>query len=217
MSDPGTWLYSPLGRTYGPDCRFSTVTGDTETARWTPYLPTMAWYDVYVWWVSGWDRTENARFTVHHQQGEDVHLVDQSTGGEEWYHLGEYLFGQGTEGWVEISTEGCQQGKRVVADAVLFVPPEGIQPGGSPNGQADIGIHPNPAVSTISIQIPEGVVSRLEIYDVSGRKVFSLDSSSGLPGSIVLDACGMEPGVYFILAACTSGETLRERCLVVDQ
>jgi hypothetical protein len=214
MTNPGLWFYSPLGRTFGPDFRFCTVSGDVETARWTPYIPAHAIYDVYLWWVSGWDRAENARFTVHHLHGEDIHLIDQSTGGEEWYHLGEYEFDQGTEGWVELSTEGCQQGKRVVADAVLFVPPEGIH-GGDPETSPGVEVYPNPVASSAVISIPASQVYRLDIYDIQGRLVESLENPEGFLETVILNTDGWEPGVYFALAHCPASQRTCGKFMVV--
>jgi len=118
----GNWNVGSYGTPYAGDYLWaSTSTSPTSFARWTPQLPANGYYKVYVCYISDSNRAQDAHFKVHYAGGEEIITVDQTTSGEEWVYLGEFLFDEGEGGYVELSNESSSLGHVVVADAVKFL------------------------------------------------------------------------------------------------
>lgn len=117
----GTWSSGDFGQPWGADYRWSMTTGSGASpsfVEWRPTFSSAGWYAVDVYYVDGGNRTDNAPFTVHHADGSDTELIDQTVGGESWVSLGVYYFESGSGGAVELSNQASSS--VVVADAVRF-------------------------------------------------------------------------------------------------
>ncbi len=216
---PNRWGHGYYGIPFGPDYVWINVSDNVHTARWNPYIPVSGSYDVSLWWVAGSNRATDAKFTVHHHNGENEFTVDQSTGGEEWYSLGSFAFHEGTFGWVEISSEGCIPGLVIVADAVRFMNvPVGIEDDVSPAPPQAMRIYPNPTVASVRIELfGFSGVPEIGIYDISGRLIDKVSSLH--PNSNVFlwttDAC--DPGVYFAVAHRHESGSLSRRIVLLER
>jgi len=214
----GSWETGTYGVPFGPNYSWITVSGDSDTGRWNPCIPVSGWYDVSLWWVAGSNRATDAGVTVHHHSGETEFNVDQSAGGEEWFSLGAFPFHEGTFGWVEISSEGCDPGKIIVADAVRFESlPSGIEDAELNTPDRIMSISPIPAAALVRIEL-FGVseVPEILIYDVFGRLVDRVQSQ--IQSNVFLWVPnGCEPGVYFAAVRSDASDTYSGRIILLGQ
>ncbi len=215
---PERWHHGYYGVPFGQDYAWISVSDTVHTARWNPYIPISGLYDVSLWWVPGSNRATDARFTVHHHNGEDEFTVDQSTGGEEWYSLGSFSFHEGTFGWVEISSEGCTAGLVIVADAVRFLSAAvGIEGDVSSADPQAMYVFPNPVGASVRIElIGFSGVSEIGIYDISGRLVVTIPSLHQSSNVFLWTTNGCEPGVYFAVANSDESGTISRRIVVLE-
>ena len=216
---PNRWDHGYYGTPFGPDYAWINVSGAVHTARWNPYIPVSGLYDVSLWWVPGSNRATDARFIVHHHNGENEFTVDQSTGGEEWYSLGSFAFHEGTFGWVEISSEGCTPGPVIVADAVRFMNvPVGIEGNFPPALEQSISIYPNPALTSVRIELfGFSAVSEIGIYDISGRLIDEVPSLHSNSNVFLWAADDCDPGVYFAVAGSDESGSLSRRVVILER
>jgi len=216
---PELWQQGSYGIPFGPDYAWINVSDAIHTARWNPYIPLSGCYDVSLWWVSGSNRTTDAKFIVHHHNGESEFTVDQSTGGEEWYSLGSFDFHEGTFGWVEISTEGSIPELIIVADAVRFMNvPVGIESNVSSAAEQAMRVFPNPAGASVRIEL-YGFAEVLEIgiYDISGRLIQRVPSQRQQSNVFLWVRDGCEPGIYFAVASSDESGTLFKRIVILER
>lgn len=130
-ADPGfsvvveTWPSASGSGQYGTDYRYRSTSGEPGTVMWEPTLPAAGEYEVSVWYRHGYDRPDDAHYTVEHAGGTSDVFVDQSTLGSQWVPIGVFPFEAGNAGCVRLSSE-AEPGKTIVADVVRFVGlPEG--------------------------------------------------------------------------------------------
>jgi hypothetical protein len=76
----------------------------------------------------------------------------------------------------------------------------------------NITIYPNPASESCTIYSQQSAMERLEIYDGTGKKVFSLQPETGIGNQISLDLSLFPNGIYF--CRIISGENSMFRKLV---
>lgn len=214
-SDPGftvneeaEWSTGAYGNPWETDYRWSLTANQADWARWTPTLTQAGWYEVHVWYVEGTNRAPDARFTVHHADGDTEFTVDQTTGGETWLLLGGFGFEAGSSGWVTLSEVGSAPGKVVIADAVRFHPVStGIgESGGAPiaEPQPVLSVGPNPGSRfRIALDLPVAGAVRVSAYDMSGRLVGTVAESSMSVGENILHWTPSElpAGVYAVVAS----------------
>lgn len=117
-TEQGTWTGSSVPGWLRSSTRTSNVT--TATATWRPDLPTAGGYDVYAWVPNHLNSTTAARYTVTHGAGSNSVDIDQTTGGNQWIHLGRYDFAAGTGGDVTVSNAAGRGYLRT--STVKFVP-----------------------------------------------------------------------------------------------
>lgn len=134
-SETGPWTSSTSAPKYFESgYRYAPVSASGgAVATFTPDLPAAGRYPVYVWFTTSSNRATAARYTIHHSGGATTVRVDQSDLGDHWLFLGDFHFPAGTSGRVELSSEGQESGKFVIADAVRFG--GGIGPSGLPRWQ----------------------------------------------------------------------------------
>lgn len=121
----GTWTTSTgAGTWYGSNYQHSAVsTTETAVATYTPDIPAAGYYAVYVWTPSASNRSTDARVRVRHTGGTTAHVINMQRDGNTWRFLGMYYFAAGrnaASGAVEISNQGTDPTKYVIADAVRF-------------------------------------------------------------------------------------------------
>lgn len=129
----GSWtVASATSGSYGPNYAFSSASGGGVTARvrFRPDLPTAGYYDIYVWYNSGGNRTTNAPYTIHGADNSQTIRVNQQINGSQWFYIGQARFVAGTGGSVSLANNALPS--VVMADAVQFVY-TGTDPGTDPN------------------------------------------------------------------------------------
>jgi N-acetylmuramoyl-L-alanine amidase len=75
-------------------------------------------YGLYVWYVSGPNRSSDARYTVHHAGGVTELTVDQRRHGYTWRYLGSFPVRAGETLMVSLNNRSTTPGRVVIADAV---------------------------------------------------------------------------------------------------
>lgn len=121
----GSWTNSTgAGTWYGSNYQYSAVSAtETAVATYTPDIPAADYYSVYVWTPSASNRSTDAIVRVKHTGGTTTHVINMQRDGNTWRFLGMYHFAAGrntTSGAVEISNQGSDASKYVIADAVRF-------------------------------------------------------------------------------------------------
>jgi hypothetical protein len=131
VSFNGSWSTgnTAAGR-YGADYRFaSTAAGGLLNAVYRPYIYTPGHYDVYLWYSQGSNRATNAPWSIYCQSGSITVSVNQQINGGGWLRVGVALpFGQGTNGYVQLSNDTGYSGSVVIADAVRFLYASALTP-----------------------------------------------------------------------------------------
>ena len=216
---PNRWDHGYDGIPFGPDYTWINVSNAIHAARWNPYIAVSGLYDVSLWWVAGLNRATDAKFTVHHHNGENEFTVDLSAGGEEWYSLGSFTFNEGTFGWVEISSEGCTPGPVIVADAVRFLNVSvGIEGDIPPAAPQAMYIFPNPVGALVRIELfGLSGVPEIRIYDISGRLMDKVPSLHQHSNVFLWTTDGCDPGVYFAVAGSDESGTLSRRIVILER
>lgn len=123
----GIWIagsYNP-STAHNYDYQFSATTTGTDqlavaSCSWTPDLATSGYYDVYVWYNQGGNRSTAAPYSIFYSGGTYNASVNQTINGSQWFKIGSSLpFASGTLGYVSLSNVTAS-GNIVIADAVKF-------------------------------------------------------------------------------------------------
>ncbi len=140
-SETGSWANSASSGFYGTESRWASAVNGANTATWSPNLGVTGNYDVYVWYVSGSNRSPAASYTVNHANGSTllygndngdgiINGINQQANGSNWVKLGNWTFNSGSGGSVTLdsvdSFNGGDPGAVVSADAVQFVLTESL-------------------------------------------------------------------------------------------
>lgn len=108
---------------YGPDYRFATAVSGTASAVATfrPTILTAGFYDVYVWYPQGGNRSTSAPCNVYYNGGSMTATLNETTSGGTWNLIAsEKNFLAGTTGRVTLANNTADPGKVAMADAVKF-------------------------------------------------------------------------------------------------
>lgn len=107
---------------YLSDYRFaSTVAGGTDSVTYRPQIPSVGYYDVFVWYPQGSNRATNSPWTISSWGGSTNIIVDQTINGGGWRKIATARpFAAGTNGFVRLSNDTGFSGKVVMADGVRF-------------------------------------------------------------------------------------------------
>ncbi|MCP4589938.1 MAG: hypothetical protein GY842_04280 [bacterium] len=121
----GSWTNSTAAGTwYGSNYQYSAVNAsETAVATFAPLIPEAGFYAVYVWTPSASNRSTDAQVRVNHTGGTTTHILHMQRDGNTWRFLGRYYFAAGrnsSTGSVEVSNQGSDPSKYVIADAVRF-------------------------------------------------------------------------------------------------
>ncbi len=94
---------------------------EAASARWEPEIAGDGEYAVYVSYATLPKSTSKAEYTVSHNGGKTVFLVNQTMGGGTWIYLGTFGFRRDAEGQ-GVTLTNCTglDGEMVTADAVRF-------------------------------------------------------------------------------------------------
>jgi len=120
----GRYLYAPAGP------------GAVGSVEWR--LPVLQddRHPVYVWYRAGSNRSDAARYQVVHAGGTSEVVVDQSTDGMTWRHLGDFEFTTRSGAVVRLLADAPNPGSVVIADAARLGGGLGSIPrGGSTSGR----------------------------------------------------------------------------------
>ncbi|MEO1625004.1 MAG: N-acetylmuramoyl-L-alanine amidase, partial [Bacteroidota bacterium] len=119
--EKGRWKQSRSKGYKGEKYRFAiSSTKETATASFRPYIPESGLYWVSVQYLSGVNRTVDARYRIEHAGGVSEISVNQETHGSTWVYLGQFYFEKGRKGGVVLSNCSSENGQAVIADAVRF-------------------------------------------------------------------------------------------------
>ena len=121
----GSWTNSTgAGTWYGSNYQYAAVSAtETAVATYAPNIPEADYYSVYVWTPAASNRATDAVVRVKHTGGTTTHVINMQRDGNTWRFLGIYYFAAGqhaASGAVEISNQGSDTSKFVIADAVRF-------------------------------------------------------------------------------------------------
>jgi hypothetical protein len=120
----GTWGTSTaLDGYYGSNYLHDGATDKGNcSVTFAPDLAYTGIYDVYMNWSSGGSgRSDAVPVDIISSNDGTATYVNQQVNGDMWNYIGTYSFEAGTSGYVQVSNEGTEEGKYVIADAVKFV------------------------------------------------------------------------------------------------
>jgi uncharacterized lipoprotein YddW (UPF0748 family) len=101
----------------------------TRTATFAPDLPAPGYYDVYVWYPQGSNRSANAPHTIVYDGGSLATNVNQTANGGGWRLLAAGLrFAKGTNGYLQIANNSGETSKVILADGARFDYSPGQEP-----------------------------------------------------------------------------------------
>ena len=120
----GSWITATSSADkYGADYRYVSTTsgGGNASALYYPNITVPGYYDVFVWYPQGGNRSTNTPVSVYHNGGSVITRINQETGGGGWRQVGTNLnFRSGTNGFVRVSNGTGESNQIVAADAVRF-------------------------------------------------------------------------------------------------
>ena len=95
----------------------------TAAATWTPEIKNSGYYNVYVQHPGGSGDSsisDNVPYRIKHALGENVVRLNQREKGQggKWRKIGTFRFEPGSEGYIQISFDGVENNKAIMADAV---------------------------------------------------------------------------------------------------
>ena len=107
---------------YGDDYRYAnSASSETATATWRPDIGKAGYYDVFVWYPQGSNRTTAAPYRVLYNGGTATATLNQVSGGGTWNKIASSkLFLVGTAGCVVLGNSTGESSKVVMADAAQF-------------------------------------------------------------------------------------------------
>lgn len=112
----GYWVPSSAPGGYNGDS-MATPGGSRNTYRWTIENLLHGKYDAYIWWTASPNRSGSVPATIMHASGSTELILDQTSNGSQWNHLGAYVFNSAYPSWIEISGQNGQAS----ADAVRLI------------------------------------------------------------------------------------------------
>lgn len=119
----GSWTTSTnQAGFYGSNYIHDGATGKgSKSVRFTPNVVTAGYYEVYVRWTSGTNRSTNVPLTIQTATGTVAQTINQTTLGQQWVSFGIHPFHSGTGGNILISNTGTAANTYVIVDAVRLV------------------------------------------------------------------------------------------------
>jgi PKD repeat protein len=98
----------------------SSTTVDTCYVKWTPTLPSTAYYHVYAYIPSSGPTSTAARYKIYYNGGNTTTVINQSTHLGQWVSLGIFPFVQGSTGYVRLGDGAGVQSQVIAFDAMKW-------------------------------------------------------------------------------------------------
>ncbi len=192
-------------------------TNDSEIAKieYKVDVPFDAYFDVYSYRTPNTPWTKNARYLIHSDDGDKEVIVDQSDLSlKGWQKIETAKFSKGLKSVVTLDNSLLEDGKYIVADAVMIMINRKLSPDVivSVEEETEITInypkqylleqnYPNPFNPSTSIvySVPSNEYVSLKVFDVLGNEVAVLVNEQQGAGkySVEFNANNLTSGVYF--------------------
>lgn len=116
----GSWEYVSSSYGYNGDYLWRSTGGSgLNYAQWVPYLYERGNYDIYVWYRSGTNRSNQAPYTITTASGDITIYVNQQINGSQWFYIGNFELNPST---AKIKlTDNAPSGYVIIADAIRFL------------------------------------------------------------------------------------------------
>jgi len=205
-------------------------------------VPFDAYFDVYSYRTPNTPWTKNAKYTIHSDEGDKEVIVDQSDLSlKGWHKLGTAKLSAGTKSVVTLDNSMLEDGKYLVADAVMIMINRKLSPDvivSVESDKEDVSSmlpnkfileqnYPNPFNPTTTIKYSVPVIERrhasslqtnvtLKIYDILGREVATLVNEQKPAGNyeVNFNASSLSSGVYFYKIQSGSFTQVRKMLLL---
>ncbi len=143
------------------------------TAQFVPTIPSAAYYDVYMYWLSSPHGATNTPIVINYQGGTAQLTVNQQHQGGQWVYVGTFPFAAGTSGSLMITNAASTTGYGVIANAVRFVPGVATPPASPtvPPAPTGLTLTCTPYINEISMQwnpVPEAASYNIRRASTSG-------------------------------------------------
>lgn len=170
FSSQGAWVSSTFFDGYiGTDYLHDNQANKGQlSATFTPQIENPGAYQVYVRWTADDKRDTAVPITIVHANGQTNLTVNQQDNGNQWRHLGDFVFEAGNSGYIKISNANTSG--YVIVDAVRLAPTDHAP-------QAELTVTPNvsetregsnnPAEFTIVREGAQGLSLSIN-YSISG-------------------------------------------------
>jgi uncharacterized lipoprotein YddW (UPF0748 family) len=210
----GEWEIYPIQGFEGAIIRTNST--DPAALEYILDVPFEAYFDVYTYRTPNTPWTKNAKYIIHSDEGDEEIIVDQSNLQlKGWHKIGTAKFSEGLKSFVTLDNSLLENGKYLVADAVMIMINRKLSPDVIVSVEEDeIKItqnvpskfmleqnYPNPFNPTTSIEysVPSSEYVSLKVYDVLGNEVASLVNENKTAGNYRVDfnASTLSSGVYF--------------------
>ncbi|MAT56659.1 MAG: hypothetical protein CMF23_01650 [Ignavibacteriae bacterium] len=210
----GEWEIYPIQGFEGAIIRTNST--DPAALEYMLDVPFEAYFDVYTYRTPNTPWTKNAKYIIHSDEGDEEIIVDQSNLQlKGWHKIGTAKFSEGLKSVVTLDNSLLENGKYLVADAVMIMINRKLSPDvivSVEDSEKEITQnlpskfmleqnYPNPFNPTTSIEysVPSSEYVSLKVYDVLGNEVASLVNENKNAGSYRIDfnASTLSSGVYF--------------------
>ncbi|MBZ0182570.1 MAG: family 10 glycosylhydrolase [Melioribacteraceae bacterium] len=210
----GEWEIYPIQGFEGAIIRTNST--DPAALEYILDVPFEAYFDVYTYRTPNTPWTKNAKYIIHSDEGDEEIIVDQSNLQlKGWHKIGTAKFSEGLKSFVTLDNSLLENGKYLVADAVMIMINRKLSPDvivSVEDSEKEITQnvpskfmleqnYPNPFNPTTSIEysVPSSEYVSLKVYDVLGNEVASLVNENKTAGSYRIDfnASTLSSGVYF--------------------
>lgn len=167
------------------------MTNDTSYAsiEYFADVPYDAYYHLYVYIIPNFVNTNQAKYTVYHQNDSTIMYVDQSVSKNAgWYKLGDFYLTKGNKKILKLDNSNLPAGKYLTSDAMLLLLNRKLSPDLIITDVKDefknfdlatlsreITVYPNPFNSKTKIEFysPKSEEAEIKIFDLLGREVYS--------------------------------------------
>jgi len=134
-------------------------------------------------------------------QNGDTLFANQGSNSYQWYFSGTLI--AGATNYFYVATQSgdynvvCTDGNGCEVEAVIFDVISGIN-GTESTGSMEIGIYPNPAGNTLTIDAKQKLISGVEIYNMIGEKVLSVQPETYNGKRATADVSSLAEGLYWL-------------------
>lgn len=231
ITTTGNWETTPVqghkeGILWVKDTTYSSISYFTDTQA-------DAFFDVYVYLVTSFSFTDNAKYIVKHKDGESVFILNQQLNSNRgWVKLGTFEFSRGYRDFLTIDNSLSNDGKYLMSDAGMLLINRKLSPNAVVTGIENSEIsyeatpgnfaltsYPNPFSenTNLVVKLDEGVSNlKIELFNSIGELIDVIYSGEGYSGEKVYNIQmynGYTNGVYFIRV--TAGNKINTQKLML--